>query len=84
MKMELPRDLHLNDIKRALGLLERQNGGSELVGRFSLFGAGILVGAGLALLLTPFSGEELREKVHDRVDELRGEKSADANENDKA
>ena len=82
--MELPRDLHLNDIRRALGALERQNSGSDLVGRFSLFGAGILVGAGLALLPTPLSGEELREKVHDRVDELRGEKSADADTNEKS
>jgi hypothetical protein len=82
--MDLPRDLHLNDIQRALGLLEQQSNGSELVGRFSLFGAGILVGAGLALLLTPFSGEELREKVHDRVDELRGEKSKDGDENEQS
>lgn len=55
-----------------------------MVGRFSLFGVEILVGAALALLPTALSGEELREKVHDRVDELRGEKSADADTNEKS
>ena len=74
--MELPRDLHMGDIKRALGLLEQRSAGSDLLGRFSLFGAGVLVGAGLALLLTPLSGEEVREKLGERVEETRRQKSS--------
>jgi hypothetical protein len=78
--MELTKDLHLDDLKRALGLLEQRSAGGDLLGHFSLFGAGLLVGAGLTLLLTPLSGNELREKIHDRVDELRGHGSDGENE----
>lgn len=78
--MELTKDLHLNDIKRALGLLEQRSTGSELLGPITLFGAGLLVGAGLTLLLTPLSGEELRAKLHDRVDGLREPSSPDQSE----
>lgn len=75
--MELPRDLHMNDIRRALGLLEERDATNDLISRVSLFGAGLLVGAGLALLLAPLNGEEMRAQIHDRVDELRGQKPSD-------
>ena len=59
------------DIIRALGLNQRRNGSSEIVPSLALFGAGLLVGAGLALLLAPTSGRELREEITDRANELR-------------
>lgn len=60
------------DIIRALGLhaTRRQSGGDIMPG-VALFGAGLLVGAGLALLLAPTSGRELREEIVDRAGELR-------------
>jgi hypothetical protein len=73
MIMELTRDLHIEDIKRALGLNNTRHAGNDLFGQISLFGAGLLVGAGLALLLAPMTGNELREKLHDQVDDLRGQ-----------
>ena len=78
--MDLARDLHLNDItmkdiKRALGFIDQRTVSGDLLGRVSLFGAGLLVGAGLALLLSPLRGEEVREKIHDTVDGLRGQKA---------
>lgn len=68
------------DIIRALGLqhLGRRNSGSDIVPSVALFGAGLLVGAGLALLLAPTSGRELREEIVDRAGELRDRVAAAA------
>jgi hypothetical protein len=69
------------DIIRALGLYQRRHAGSELAPSLALFGAGLLVGAGLALLLAPTTGRELREEITDRASELRDRvSSAAANE----
>jgi hypothetical protein len=65
-----------DEIMRALGLQQRRQGGTEIVGSLALFGAGLLVGAGLALLLAPTSGRELREEITDRASELRDRVSA--------
>ncbi|MBX3024151.1 YtxH domain-containing protein [bacterium] len=46
----------------------------------ALFGAGLLVGAGLALLLAPTSGRELREEISERANELRERVGAAADE----
>lgn len=79
--MELPRHLDVEDIKRALGLNNgRQHVGNDVIGQVSLFGAGLLVGAGLALLLAPMSGDQLREKLHERVDDLRSQSPERPNE----
>ena len=43
----------------------------RLVPSVALFGAGLLVGAGLALLFAPSSGRELREELGERAAELR-------------
>jgi hypothetical protein len=59
------------EIIRALGLHSRRGNGSELVPGVALFGAGLLVGAGLALLFAPSSGRELREEIGERASELR-------------
>lgn len=63
------------DIVRALGLHTR-HGGNDIVPSVALFGAGLLVGAGLALLLAPTSGRELREEIAARASELRGRDAA--------
>ena len=58
------------DIIRALGV-RRQTQGADVLPGLALFGAGILVGAGLALLFAPSTGEDLREEIGQRFDELR-------------
>jgi len=72
----------VDDLIRAIGLHTR-NGGttSHMIPGLALFGAGILVGAGLALLLAPTTGEELREDLSERVDALR-ERVAGTSEDD--
>jgi hypothetical protein len=59
------------DIIRALGLQQRRSSTTDMVPSLALFGAGLLVGAGLALLLAPTSGRELREEITERANELR-------------
>lgn len=50
----------------------RHAGGSnELLPGLALFGAGLLVGAGLALLFAPKTGEELRESIGEILHEVR-------------
>ncbi len=58
------------EIIRALGMQTRSSH-SDMMPGLALFGAGILVGAGLALLFAPSSGRELREELGQRVGELR-------------
>jgi hypothetical protein len=74
--MEFPKEFARNlpstdEIIRALGLHARRSTGSEMVPSLALFGAGVLVGAGLALLFAPTSGRELREELGERAAELK-------------
>ncbi len=59
------------EIIRALGLQHRPAPSSDVMPGCALFGAGILVGAGLALLFAPSSGGALGEELGQRVGELR-------------
>jgi YtxH-like protein len=82
--MEFGKDFTRNfpsseEIIRALGLHSRRDTASELVPSLALFGAGLLVGAGLALLFAPSSGRELREEIGERAADLR-DKVAGADE----
>ena len=53
-------------------------GGHETTTLFSAFTIGILagavVGAAIALLITPLSGKQAREKLSERVDKLRADR----------
>jgi gas vesicle protein len=57
-----------DEIIRALGLRTQQ---SSHMSSIALFGAGVLVGAGLALLFAPTSGRELRDELGERASEAR-------------
>ena len=74
--MEFPKDFARNlpsaeEIISALGLQARRSNGGDIVPSVALFGAGLLVGAGLALLFAPTSGRELREELGERAAELK-------------
>ena len=75
--MDLSRNFAANlpsadEIIRALGLhTARRSSASDVVPSVALFGAGLLVGAGLALLFAPTTGRELREEITDKAGELR-------------
>lgn len=74
MKLNEIRDLSKDDILSALGLASKPSTAERLVGTLSIFGVGLLVGAGVALLLAPKSGQALREDLGDRLRKIRSDK----------
>jgi hypothetical protein len=57
------------DLIRSLGLQSRQ-AHHDVIPSVALFGAGILVGAGLALLFAPTTGRELRDEISTKASDL--------------
>jgi gas vesicle protein len=66
--------MHLgkDDILHALGLEARRSSADMVLPAAALFGAGILVGAGLGLLFAPKAGNELRGDIARSAGELKG------------
>ncbi len=60
-------DLDKDDVLDLIGLEERRTSADKLVPALALFGAGVLVGVGLGLMLAPKAGRELREDVRERL-----------------
>ena len=71
MKISDLKDLNKDDILAALGLETKSGFTSRLLGTLGIFGAGLLVGAGAALLLAPKSGPEMREDLGQRFRKMR-------------
>lgn len=70
MMKELANNLPSSEeIIRALGLQSR-SAHHDVMPSVALFGAGILVGAGLALLFAPTAGRELREEISAKATDL--------------
>ena len=61
------RKMDRDDILEMIGLQRKTSTGSYLASALTTFGVGILVGAGIGLLLAPKSGRELRENLRDRL-----------------
>lgn len=59
-----------DEIIRALGLHAQRSRHNDVMPSMALFGAGILVGAGLALLFAPTTGRELRDEISSRASDL--------------
>ena len=59
-----------DDLVKAVGLQARSSGTGELLAALGIFGTGVVLGAGLALLLAPKSGRETRHDIAERVGEL--------------
>ena len=76
MKLEDIRNMDKDDFLGLLGLQTKHSFTNQLLGTLGTFGVGLLVGAGVALLLAPKAGNDLR---HDLRAKLHREgKSADA------
>ncbi len=60
-----------DDLARALGLKSRGGFGDGVLLPLTLLGAGIFVGAAVALLLAPKTGRDLRQDLGARASELR-------------
>lgn len=79
--MDLGRNLpSADELLRAIGLQRSRSNGGDLLSGVAMFGAGILVGAGLALLFAPSSGAEVREQIGSRLGEVRDRVNQAANE----
>jgi len=69
---DLTRNLpSAEELLRAVGLQRTRSNGGDLLGGVAVFGAGMLVGAGLALLFAPTSGAEVREQLGSKLEEVR-------------
>ena len=84
------RNLDKDDLLGLMGLETKHSTAGYLAGTLGTFGVGLLVGAGIALLLAPKPGHELREDIRDRlrrapealdeaVSSVSGRESASAN-----
>ena len=60
------------DLANAVGLQTRASTGVDIVGAFGIFSAGLMLGAGLALLFAPKVGSELRQELASKGQDLAG------------
>ena len=75
MKLSDLSDLSKDDILSALGLAAKPSATERLLGTMGVFGLGLLIGAGAALLLAPKSGQGLREDLGERLRRVRNGES---------
>jgi hypothetical protein len=67
MKLQDIPNMDKDDLLGLLGLQTKTSGAGGLLGTLATFGVGLLVGAGVALLLAPKSGSELREELRGQL-----------------
>jgi hypothetical protein len=67
MKLSDISNMNKEDLLSTLGLSIKPTTSERLIGSLGLFGLGALVGAGVALLLAPSSGEDLRDGLGKRI-----------------
>jgi hypothetical protein len=80
MKARSMRGLSSDDILAALGLERRHTALDDALPTGLAFVAGLAAGAGIALLLAPKSGREMRQDLSSRASELTNRIGASANE----
>jgi hypothetical protein len=74
------RDFSSDDILNALGLERRHTALDAAMPAALAFVAGLAAGAGVALLLAPKSGREIRADISNKASELTGKLTSTANE----
>jgi hypothetical protein len=67
MTMKELRKLDKDDVLGMIGLESKTSTGAWLAGTLGTFGVGLLVGAGIALMLAPKAGTELRQDIRDKL-----------------
>ncbi len=73
MKIQDLKSMDKDDLLGLLGLETKRSDSGRLLGALGTFGVGLLVGAGVALLLAPKPGRELRQDIRTRVRAGRSE-----------
>jgi hypothetical protein len=58
------------DLAAAVGLQPRASTTGDILTAFGLFGTGMILGAGLALLFAPMAGHEIRDGIAEKVGEI--------------
>jgi hypothetical protein len=71
LRKRLP-DVDKDDLLDLVGLESRRSTGDKLVPALALFGAGVLVGVGLGLMLAPKPGNQLREDLKAKLNKGNG------------
>ena len=66
MKLQDVKSLERNDVLALLGLQTKESETARLLSTLGAFGVGLLAGAGVALLLAPKPGSELRDDLRNR------------------
>jgi len=69
-KLEEVRGMRRDDILAALGLARRRSLPEAWLPAVGLFAAGIAVGTGMALMLAPKSGRDIRHDLRDKARDL--------------
>jgi gas vesicle protein len=67
MKLSELRNMDKDDILEMMGLQTKSSTAAVVGGTIGIFAVGLLVGAGLGLLMAPKAGRELREDLRDRL-----------------
>jgi len=67
MKLQDIKDMDRDDLLGLLGLETKGSDTSALLKTLGTFGVGLLVGAGVALLLAPKAGRDLRQDLRTRL-----------------
>lgn len=67
MNLKDVRNFDNDEILGLLGLEKKPSPGAALATALGTFGVGLLVGAGIALILAPKPGRELRQELRDRL-----------------
>jgi hypothetical protein len=71
MKLRDLTEFDKENILGALGLQSKPSTTSWALGTLGLFGLGIIVGAGVALMLAPKTGPEMRREIENRIKTMR-------------
>jgi gas vesicle protein len=71
MKLRDLTEMDKEDILGALGLQTKSSTAGWVFGTLGLFGLGMVIGAGVALMLAPKPGTELRRDLEDRIKSVR-------------
>lgn len=58
------------DIASAVGLEARSSTTGDMLTAFGIFGTGVVLGAGLALLFAPKAGQDIRHDIAEKVGEI--------------
>ena len=66
LKKNLP-DVSKDDLLEVMGLESRRTAGDKMVTALAIFGAGVLLGAGLGLMFAPKTGSDLRGELRRRM-----------------